>query len=275
MACRIPIIWKRRQHRRGDRARGRRRAGDHRHPGRQVEGRPVTGRTCSASRNPRTWRRPASATCPCWWPPRGNGATTVASTMRIAAMAGHPGVRHRRHRRRAPAAREELRHLGRSRGDGGEQCRRGLRRGQIDPRYGPDARISGNGGRAGDHGRPTSSRAFYSRDSGHKSPFTADTRRRDRRHRRGRNGSIGPERRAGHRQPDPASEDEIPAAEIDRQIQGALIEADTTGYRGKTLTPFLLKRVAALTEGRSLVANIALVRNNAHLGAAIAVALAG
>lgn len=41
------------------------------------------------------------------------------------------------------------------------------------------------------------------------------------------------------------------------------------------MTPFLLKHVATLTEGRSLTANIALVRNNARLCPAIAVALAG
>ena len=115
--------------------------------------------------------------------------------------------------------------------------------------------------------------AFYSRDSGHKSPFTADSA-----------GEIAAIMRAKWElglkgglviaNPIPVA-DEIPAAEIDRQIQGALVEADTTGYRGKTLTPFLLKRVAALTEGRSLIANIALVRNNARLGAAIAVAMVG
>nr|WP_298687458.1 pseudouridine-5'-phosphate glycosidase [uncultured Dongia sp.] len=113
--------------------------------------------------------------------------------------------------------------------------------------------------------------AFYSRDSGHKSPFTATNASEIAAIMRTK-WELGLKGGLVIANPIPVA-DEIPAAEIDRQIQGALIEADTTGYRGKTLTPFLLKRVAALTEGRSLVANIALVRNNAHLGAAIAVAM--
>jgi len=40
------------------------------------------------------------------------------------------------------------------------------------------------------------------------------------------------------------------------------------------VTPFLLQRIFELTEGRSLQSNIALVLNNARLGAAIAVELA-
>jgi pseudouridine-5'-phosphate glycosidase len=41
----------------------------------------------------------------------------------------------------------------------------------------------------------------------------------------------------------------------------------------KALTPFLLKRIFELTEGKSLTANIALVEHNAEVAAAIAVAL--
>ena len=41
----------------------------------------------------------------------------------------------------------------------------------------------------------------------------------------------------------------------------------------KAVTPFLLGRIFELTEGRSLKANIALVRNNARLAAQIAIAL--
>jgi pseudouridine-5'-phosphate glycosidase len=43
----------------------------------------------------------------------------------------------------------------------------------------------------------------------------------------------------------------------------------------KELTPYLLGRVLELTGGRSLAANIALVRNNAALAAQVAAALAG
>ena len=44
--------------------------------------------------------------------------------------------------------------------------------------------------------------------------------------------------------------------------------------RGREVTPFLLERVRALTGGASLEANVALVKNNAAVGARIAVALA-
>ena len=47
----------------------------------------------------------------------------------------------------------------------------------------------------------------------------------------------------------------------------------THNIGGKDVTPYLLQRIYELTEGRSLTANIALVRNNARLGAEIACAL--
>lgn len=115
--------------------------------------------------------------------------------------------------------------------------------------------------------------AFYSRESGHKSPFTVTNAAEVAAIARAK-WEMGLKGGMVIANPIPV-EEEIPAEEIDRQIQGALVEADTLGYRGKTVTPFLLKHVATLTEGRSLTANIALVRNNARLGAAIAVALAG
>ncbi|WP_137294731.1 pseudouridine-5'-phosphate glycosidase [Nocardioides dongxiaopingii] len=64
--------------------------------------------------------------------------------------------------------------------------------------------------------------------------------------------------------------DEIPAAEIDGVIARALADLDALGIGGKDVTPYLLKRIVELTDGASLVANIALVRHNARLGAAIA-----
>lgn len=68
--------------------------------------------------------------------------------------------------------------------------------------------------------------------------------------------------------------DEIPAADIAGAIEAAIADAATQGVGGKEVTPFLLGRVLELTEGRSLTANIALVRSNARLAARIAVALA-
>jgi pseudouridine-5'-phosphate glycosidase len=66
----------------------------------------------------------------------------------------------------------------------------------------------------------------------------------------------------------------LPADVMDAAIHRALNEAATRGITGKAITPFLLARVNELTGGDSLAANIELVRNNARLAAAIAVALA-
>ena len=65
-------------------------------------------------------------------------------------------------------------------------------------------------------------------------------------------------------------EDEIPQADLAPLIDEALGDAEAAGMSAKSVTPFLLDRIYQLTEGRSLEANIALVRNNARLAAAIA-----
>jgi pseudouridine-5'-phosphate glycosidase len=67
---------------------------------------------------------------------------------------------------------------------------------------------------------------------------------------------------------------EIPAAEIAPVIDLALAEMQRRGIRGKETTPFLLSRIVEVTGGRSLAANIALVKNNARVAAEIAAALA-
>ncbi len=64
-------------------------------------------------------------------------------------------------------------------------------------------------------------------------------------------------------------------AVIKEAIETALKEAESQGIRGKEMTPFLLARVKALTYGKSLDSNIQLVYNNAEVGAQIAVAFAG
>jgi pseudouridine-5'-phosphate glycosidase len=46
------------------------------------------------------------------------------------------------------------------------------------------------------------------------------------------------------------------------------------GITGKDATPYLLGRIVEITDGASLTANIALVRNNARFGAAVATAYA-
>ncbi len=70
-------------------------------------------------------------------------------------------------------------------------------------------------------------------------------------------------------------EAEIPAATLAPIIAQALAEADAQSMSAKAVTPFLLGRIFELTDGQSLKANIALVRNNARLAAQIAIAMAG
>ena len=72
--------------------------------------------------------------------------------------------------------------------------------------------------------------------------------------------------------PIPAT-NEIPAQDLTPVIAAAQAEADAQGIVGKAVTPFLLQRIFEATDGRSLTANIALVRNNARLAAEIACAL--
>jgi pseudouridine-5'-phosphate glycosidase len=65
-------------------------------------------------------------------------------------------------------------------------------------------------------------------------------------------------------------EAEIPRELITPVIEAALVDAKNQGIAAKAVTPFLLKRIFELTEGRSLTANIALVLHNARLAARIA-----
>ncbi|MGY2873802.1 pseudouridylate synthase [Marmoricola sp. URHA0025 HA25] len=68
--------------------------------------------------------------------------------------------------------------------------------------------------------------------------------------------------------------DGIPHEQIDAIIDQALGDLDRLGITGKDTTPYLLGRIVEITGGDSLRANVALVKNNAHLGAEIAVAFA-
>ncbi len=63
--------------------------------------------------------------------------------------------------------------------------------------------------------------------------------------------------------------------EIEKTIHDAIIEMDNRGITGKDTTPFLLARIAEQTQGESLETNIELVLNNAKLAADIAVAASG
>jgi pseudouridine-5'-phosphate glycosidase len=70
------------------------------------------------------------------------------------------------------------------------------------------------------------------------------------------------------------AEAEAEAEVVQLAIQQALADAEAAGVGGRDTTPYLLRRVAELTQGRSLAANIALVKNNARHGAQIASSLA-
>ena len=79
---------------------------------------------------------------------------------------------------------------------------------------------------------------------------------------------------AGHLVANPLPHtDEIPAATLTPVIEQALTAAAAHGMTGATNTPYVLQRIFELTEGRSLEANITLVLNNARLAAKIAVDL--
>ena len=66
-------------------------------------------------------------------------------------------------------------------------------------------------------------------------------------------------------------DDEIPSAELDDVITEALAELSAQGITGQAVTPFLLSRIVDRTGGRSLTANISLIKHNAAVAADIAV----
>ncbi|MBL8348423.1 MAG: pseudouridine-5'-phosphate glycosidase [Rubrivivax sp.] len=68
--------------------------------------------------------------------------------------------------------------------------------------------------------------------------------------------------------------DALPRDAVDGWIAQALADAAAQGVSGKAVTPYLLARIEKLSGGRSLAANIALVKHNAEVGGRLAVALA-
>ncbi len=73
-------------------------------------------------------------------------------------------------------------------------------------------------------------------------------------------------------QPPPA-EYALNPDEISAYLQQALLEAETQGIRGSALTPWLLRRLGELSDGRTLAVNLALLEANAFLAGRIATAL--
>lgn len=111
--------------------------------------------------------------------------------------------------------------------------------------------------------------AFWSRDSGMAAPLRMDTARDIATAMVVRNVMGLP---GGQLVCNPIPQaDEIPAGDLSPIIAEALADAEAQGISAKAVTPFLLDRIFTLTDGRSLTANIALVRNNARLAAAIAI----
>ena len=115
--------------------------------------------------------------------------------------------------------------------------------------------------------------AFYSRQSGHAVPMTCASPAEAAAvmHAKWAMGLKGGVVVAN---PIPADA-EIPASEIAPVIDAAVRKAEAQGIKGKETTPFLLAEIAGVTAGRSLAANIALAKHNARMAAAIAVAFAG
>jgi len=114
--------------------------------------------------------------------------------------------------------------------------------------------------------------AFFARSSGHRLDHRFDTPSELAE-------AIRAERRLGSQSgilvanPIPEA-DALPADEIEARIEAACREAAQAGIAQKDVTPYLLDRINALTGGKSLRANIALVKNNAALAAKIARELA-
>jgi pseudouridine-5'-phosphate glycosidase len=113
--------------------------------------------------------------------------------------------------------------------------------------------------------------AFFTPDSGLKADFRMDDAETQARFIRAK-WALGLGGGVVVSNPVPAAQ-AMPREEIDAITAQALAEAEAQGITGKAITPFLLGRIKALTGGRSLATNIALVKHNAAVGARLARAL--
>jgi pseudouridylate synthase len=114
--------------------------------------------------------------------------------------------------------------------------------------------------------------AFYTRDSGFRADFRFDDAAEQARFIRTK-WELGLSGGVVLSTPVPAAA-AMDGEEINALTNQALAEAKTQGITGKAVTPFVLARIKALTGGRSLATNIALVKHNAQVGARLALALA-
>lgn len=113
---------------------------------------------------------------------------------------------------------------------------------------------------------------FYSRSSGHRAPLRVDDASEAAQ-------LIANQRRLGLDTGVlitlPLPEDvALPADEVAAAVEQAEAEAQEAGIHGPASTPFVLSRVARITEGRSVVANLEIIKRDASLAGRIAVALA-
>ncbi|MBR0134620.1 MAG: pseudouridine-5'-phosphate glycosidase [Clostridia bacterium] len=110
--------------------------------------------------------------------------------------------------------------------------------------------------------------AFYTPDSGYRSPLRADSVEE-------LAGMVmamdGLDMRSGMVIVKPIPEKYAPDGDkIEKATARAVKEAEKLRLDGRDVTPFLLKRISELTDGESLEANIALVYNNVRLASLIA-----
>lgn len=114
--------------------------------------------------------------------------------------------------------------------------------------------------------------AFYSRQSGFASPLSVQTEAEAARVLKAK-WDLGLSGGVMLANPIP-TEAEIAAEDINPHIEQALRDMDALGLTGKDTTPYLLGRIVEITGGRSLETNIALVKNNAKVAARVAAELA-
>ncbi|RZF35016.1 hypothetical protein LSTR_LSTR013033 [Laodelphax striatellus] len=114
--------------------------------------------------------------------------------------------------------------------------------------------------------------AFYTRESGHKSPYhvkdideaselIASLH------------ALGMDSGILLAVPVPLEAENIDFGSMEKVISQSLIECVEQGIKGKAVTPFVLERVSKLTQGKSLETNIALIKNNALIGSRLATQL--
>ena len=114
---------------------------------------------------------------------------------------------------------------------------------------------------------------FYSRTSGHAAPLRVDSAAEGAQL-MARHATLGLDSGILFCVPIPESA-AIPQAEMESVISAAVRDVEQQGIHGPASTPAVLARVAELTAGRSVIANLALIEHDAMVAASLAVAVAG